>query len=82
MATFVIDLPDELQRRLTSQAERLNISLETLVLQCLSRVGDEEGEFDPIAPLIGSWEAEVEDAGERHDFYLGQSLRGESDRGE
>ena len=74
--TLVIEVPDELQQQLLKQARQQNISLETLVLQSLSKVATVSNwdSADPILPLLGTLSAEVSDIGENHDQYIGNAL--------
>ena len=53
--TLVIELPDDLEYQLTSEAQRLNVSLESLILQLLAQSINQTAtdEADPILPLIG-----------------------------
>lgn len=53
--TLTIQLSDELESKLTAQAQKLNLSLEDLILQSLSQSAKQENisEFDPISPLLG-----------------------------
>ncbi|MCC5630716.1 hypothetical protein LC613_23045 [Nostoc sphaeroides CHAB 2801] len=77
--TLTIQLSDELESKLTAQAEKLNLSLEDLILQSLSESAKQENisEFDPILPLIGTLKFENSDVGENHDQYLQQTLQQE-----
>ncbi|OYE00313.1 hypothetical protein [Nostoc sp. 'Peltigera membranacea cyanobiont' 232] len=75
--TLIIQLSDDLERKLTAQAEKLNLSLEDLILQSLSQSAKQENisEFDPIFPLLGTLEFDNSDVGENHDQYLQQTLQ-------
>lgn len=83
-----INLPDELERALTAQAESLNKSPEEVVLQLLSQQlpqtqNESITEADPILNLIGSIQLEeIHDLGENHDRYIGQALYRELHRDE
>ena len=73
--TLTIQLSDELEHQLKAEAEKLNLSLEELVLQSLGKTlklqdSDEE---DPILPLLGTLRFENSDIGENHDQYLQES---------
>ncbi|MCG5059375.1 hypothetical protein VB834_02670 [Limnoraphis robusta Tam1] len=80
--TFTITLPDELEQALMVQAERLNQSLEEVVLQVLSQQIDtlsqsqltQPEENDPLLRLIGSLHVDVSDLAENHDQYLGNAF--------
>ncbi len=76
---LVIELPDDLECQLTSEAQRLNVSLESLVLQSLAQSVNQTStdEADPILPLIGTLRLENSDLGEKHDQYLSQALQQE-----
>lgn len=77
--TLAIQLPDELQEQLLQRANKLNISLESLVLQSLTQLvsSPTPDEFDPILPLLGTLTAKVDDIGENHDRYIGSALQQE-----
>ncbi|MEH2129635.1 MAG: hypothetical protein V7K86_03030 [Nostoc sp.] len=77
--TLTIQLSDDLERKLTAQAEKLNLSLEDLILQSLSQSAKQENisEFDPISPLLGTLKFDNSDVGENHDQYLQQTLQQE-----
>ncbi len=77
--TLAIQLPDELQEQLLQRANKLNISLESLVLQSLTELvsSPNPDEFDPILPLLGTLTAKVDDIGENHDRYIGSALQQE-----
>lgn len=80
--TFTITLPDDLEQALTAQAERMNKSLEEIVLQALSQQLKtllqanlvQQVEIDPLLRLIGSLSVDVSDLAENHDYYIGQAL--------
>lgn len=77
--TLVRELSDELQQQLLERANKLNISLETLVLQSLTKLVSPPSmdESDPILPLLGTLTAEVSDVSENHDRYIGNALQQE-----
>ncbi|MEH2271707.1 MAG: hypothetical protein V7K68_25330 [Nostoc sp.] len=77
--TLTIQLSDDLENKLTAQAEKLNLSLEDLILQSLSQSAKQENisEFDPILPLLGTLKFDNSDVGENHDQYLQQTLQQE-----
>ncbi|MDZ7963810.1 MAG: hypothetical protein RM368_02375 [Nostoc sp. DedSLP03] len=76
---LTIQLSDELESKLTAQAQKLNLSLEDLILQSLSQSAKQENisEFDPILPLLGTLKFENSNVGENHDQYLQQTLQQE-----
>ncbi|MEH2330963.1 hypothetical protein [Nostoc sp.] len=82
--TLTIQLSDELESKLTVQAQKLNLSLEDLILQSLSQSAKQENisEFDPILPLLGTLKFDNSDVGENHDQYLQQTLQQELKIGE
>ncbi|WP_375509572.1 hypothetical protein [uncultured Nostoc sp.] len=82
--TLTIQLSDDLESKLTAQAQKLNLSLEDLILQSLSQSAKQENisEFDPILPLLGTLKFDNSDIGENHDQYLQQSLQQELKIGE
>ena len=79
---FTITLSDDLEQALTAQAERLNKSLEEIVLQVLSQQLTTllppnlvpQVETDPLLQLIGSPSVNVPDLAENHDYYIGKAL--------
>ncbi|MHC5718970.1 MAG: hypothetical protein ACYTX0_44620 [Nostoc sp.] len=77
--TLTIQLSDDLESRLTAQAQKLNLSLEDLILQSLSQSAKQENisELDPILPLLGTLKFDNSDVGENHDQYLQQTLQQE-----
>ena len=77
--TLVLELPDELEQSLETQATRQSISLEDLILEWLTKLAQPTAstDADPLAPLLGTLTAEVNDVGERHDTYLGDALHQE-----
>ncbi|MBW4557748.1 MAG: hypothetical protein KME59_17790 [Trichormus sp. ATA11-4-KO1] len=76
---LTIQLSDELEHQLTIQAEKLNISLEELILQSLAKSLQFKNphEEDPILPLLGTLRFENSALGENHDHYLQESLHQE-----
>ena len=77
--TLTIQLSDDLESKLTAQAQNLNLSLEDLILQSLSQSAKQENisELDPILPLLGTLTFDNSDIGENHDQYLQQTLQQE-----
>ena len=77
--SLAIELTDELEEQLLQRANKLNISLESLVLQSLTQLVNSQNsdEFDPILPLLGTLTATVDDIGENHDRYIGSALQQE-----
>jgi hypothetical protein len=83
---LTIEIPDDLEQALTSQAERLNKSPEEVVLELLSRqlpalppsqleVQAVQSDEDPLLKLIGSIHVGgINDLSENHDYYIGQAL--------
>jgi predicted transcriptional regulator len=66
--TLVIELSDQLEQQLTSEAKRLNTSLENVVLQALINLAAaNQAESNPILPLLGSLNLKINDLGENHD---------------
>lgn len=74
---LTIQLSDDLESKLTAQAQKLNLSLENLILQSLSQSAKQENisEIDPILPLLGTLKFDNSDVGENHNQYLQQTLR-------
>ncbi|MEH2201051.1 hypothetical protein [Nostoc sp.] len=75
--TLTIQLSDDLESKLTAQAQKLNLSLEDLILQSLSQLAKQENisKLDPILPLLGTLKFNNSDIGENHDHYLQQTLQ-------
>ncbi|NJL82623.1 MAG: hypothetical protein HC890_06060 [Chloroflexaceae bacterium] len=74
---ITLDIPDTLKQELTLQADQLNLSLETFILQKLETLvhqPEPPDEYDPITPLIGTLDIGTTDLGENHDYYIGQAL--------
>ena len=73
--TLTIQLSDELEHQLKAEAEKLNLSLEELVLQSLGKTLklQDSYEEDPVLPLLGTLRFENSDIGENHDQYLQES---------
>lgn len=59
--TLTIQLTDDLERYLVAHAEKLNLSLEDLILQSLSQSVklEKSSEYDPILPLLGTLKFEI-----------------------
>jgi UDP-N-acetyl-D-mannosaminuronate dehydrogenase len=73
---LTITLPPELEQKLATQAARLNIPLEHLVLQSLEQTAQQAAQLenDPLIALFGSFRSDVPDLGDNHDHYIGQAL--------
>ncbi|HAG79995.1 MAG TPA: hypothetical protein DCL61_02235 [Cyanobacteria bacterium UBA12227] len=67
---LVIKLPDELQQQLLEQAQKLNISLELLVVRSLIKLVSQPSpdQADPILPLLGTLTASVSNLAANHDI--------------
>jgi hypothetical protein len=74
--TLVLELPDELEKSLETQATKQSMSLEDLILEWLTQLAQPTAgaEVDPLAPLLGTLTAEINDIGENHDVYLGNAI--------
>jgi hypothetical protein len=72
MTKLEIELPDELEKKLTVQAQKQNISLENFILQSLTQSVDKTQliEPNPILPLIGCISLDITDLSENHDYYI------------
>ncbi|WP_414528867.1 hypothetical protein [Nodularia chucula] len=72
---LTIQLSDELEHQLKTEAEKLNLSLEELVLQSLGKTLKLQSSYeeDPLLPLLGTLRFENSDMGENHDQYLQES---------
>jgi hypothetical protein len=73
--TLTIQLSDKLEHQLKAEAEKLNLSLEELILQSLDKILKLPDSYkeDPILPLLGTLRFENSDIGENHDQYLQES---------
>ena len=71
-----ITLPPTIENKLLSHAQRLNISLESLVLKSLEKTAAQIPDLDndPLIALFGSIHSDIPDLAENHDFYLGQTI--------
>ncbi len=79
-----IDLPDLLQPQLLAQAEHLQISIETFILQAIHQQLKQPTQSlssEPISPvaeellsIIGSLNLGTTDLSENHDRYIGEAL--------
>jgi hypothetical protein len=75
---ITLQLSEFLEQQLSQKAEKLDISLESLIIDVLEQYNSEEqAENDPITPLIGTLKMEKNDLAENHDFYLSQALQQE-----
>ena len=80
--TFTITLPDNLEKALNAQAERLNKAPEEIVLQALLKQLEflnqstliKSIETDPLLRLIGSINVDISKLAENHDYYIGRAL--------
>jgi len=74
--TLTIQLPEDLELKLTAQAEKLNLSLESLILQSLEQSVSklELDQDDPLVQLFGSIKTDIKDVADNHDHYIGQAL--------
>jgi hypothetical protein len=73
---LTIQLPEDLELKLTTQAEKLNLSLESLILQSLEQSVSqlESYQSDPLVQLFGSIKTDIKDVADNHDYYIGQAL--------
>lgn len=74
--TLTIQLSEDLELKLTAQAEKLNLSLESLILQSLEQTVNqiEPDQNDPLVQLFGSIKTDIQDVADNHDHYIGQAL--------
>ena len=81
--TLTIQISEDLEQVLVSQARLFNKSLEEVVVEILSQKlpgppqpqPEVAVEDDPILKLIGSLHLDgITDLGENHDYYIGQAL--------
>ena len=76
---LTIQLSNELEEKLLIQSKKLNLSLEELILQSLTKSIKliDSYEDDPILPLLGTLRFENSDIGKNHDNYLRENLQQE-----
>jgi hypothetical protein len=76
---LTIQLSNELEEKLLIQSKKLNLSLEELILQSLTKSIKliDSYEDDPILPLLGTLRFENSDVGKNHDNYLRENLQQE-----
>jgi hypothetical protein len=76
---LTIQLSNELEEKLLIQSKKLNLSLEELILQSLTKSIKliDSYEDDPILPLLGTLSFENSDIGKNHDNYLRENLQQE-----
>ena len=76
---LTIQLTNELEEKLLIQSKKLNLSLEELILQSLTKSIKliDSYEDDPILPLLGTLRFENSDIGKNHDNYLRENLQQE-----
>lgn len=72
--TITIKIPETLEKDLTNQANKQQISLEEIIVNLLSQSNNNQNQYDPITPLLGTIKTEINDIGENHDHYLGVNL--------
>ncbi|UBF28146.1 hypothetical protein K9N68_09800 [Kovacikia minuta CCNUW1] len=74
--SLTIQLPEDLELKLTAQAQKLNLSLENLILQSLEQSVShlELDRDDPLVQLFGSIKTDIKDVADNHDYYIGQAL--------
>lgn len=74
--TLTIQLPEDLELKLNAQAKKLNVSLESLILQSLEQSVTqlELDQDDPLVQLFGSIKTDIKDVADNHDYYIGQAL--------
>ena len=76
---LTIQLSNELEEKLLIQSKKLNLSLEELILQSLTKsikLIDSYEDY-PILPLLGTLRFENSDVGKNHDNYLRENLQQE-----
>ncbi len=78
---LTIELPEEVFRTLQTRAAQQGQSLETLAAECVAN-SVRPPASDPLLKWAGAFESDVPDAAERHDYYLGQALYEELQRGQ
>ena len=73
--TITIDVPDDLQQRLTDAAARQGVSAESFALELLRRELPRSDRAAAVADLLRSWIEEGDEAEQRDTFdYLAQVL--------
>jgi hypothetical protein len=78
---LTLEIPDDVYKLLCHEANEVQSAPEELATEWLiatiQRIGN-----DPLMQLAGTFESEVTDAGERHDYYIGQALMQETRDGD
>ncbi len=74
--TLTIQIPDDLEQKLLTQAQKLHLSIEDLVLQSLNKsvAADYVPEHDPILALAGTLHLGTTDLSQNHDRYIAEAL--------
>lgn len=74
--TLTIQISDELEQKLVTQAQKLHLSIEDLILQSLAKSVEAEysPENDPILALAGTLHLGTTDLSQNHDRYIGEAL--------
>jgi len=73
--TLTLDIPDAVYVSLLQQAQQAGKTPEEAVLAWLTSTVQRLTD-DPLLQLAGSFASPVTDVSDRHDAYLGQSLKG------
>jgi hypothetical protein len=72
--TLTLDVPEDVYQSLQQQAEQTGQSPETVAVQLLATATQHQVE-DPLDQFIGAFSSQGIDWADRHDAYLGQSVR-------
>jgi hypothetical protein len=74
--TLMIELSEELERKLETRAIQQSKKIEELVVEWIAKQVDPVSISvpDPIAPLVGTISFKLADLAEHHDEYLGSAF--------
>lgn len=70
---LLLDIPEDIYKRLAQTAEQTQQPLEKLAVEWLAK-GSQKIEDDPLAKWIGALHTDVPVSFDRHDELLGESL--------
>lgn len=72
--TLRLEVPDDVYQSLSQRAERSGQSLESVAVELLA-AATQHRDDDPLEQFIGVLSSPCSDWADRHDAYLGKSLR-------
>jgi hypothetical protein len=72
--TLTLEIPDDVYEPILKRAAQIGQTPEQIISQWIENAV-KQATTDPLLQLAGAFESEVSDISERHDEYIGQSLR-------